>query len=79
MKLINIHNAKTHLSKLIQRALLGEEIIIGKAGKPAAKLTAYDLVSEPRKPGLLKGKIKINKDFDRLPASLMKHFRSPNL
>jgi prevent-host-death family protein len=79
MKLINIHNAKTHLSKLIERALLGEEIIIGKAGKPVAKLTAYDLVLEPRKPGLLKGKIKIGKDFDRLPSSVMKHFRSPNL
>lgn len=79
MKLINIHSAKTHLSKLIDRALHGEEIIIGKAGKPVAKLTAYDLGGQPRKPGLLKGKIKIGRDFDDLPASLMKHFRSPNL
>lgn len=75
MKLINIHQAKTHLSKLIERASHGEEVIIGKAGKPVAKLTAFDLETSPRRPGLWKGKISVAKDFDELPDSLLKAFR----
>jgi prevent-host-death family protein len=62
-KPINIHEAKTQLSKLIERAAQGEEIIISKAGKPVAKLTPYDLSSQPRKPGAWKGKVVIAKDF----------------
>jgi prevent-host-death family protein len=61
---VNIHDAKTHFSKLVDRAAAGEEIIIGKAGKPVAKLVRYEEQREPRKPGALKGKIWISPDFD---------------
>jgi prevent-host-death family protein len=74
MKIVNIHEAKTHLSKLIAKVRNGEEILIGKAGHPVAKLTAYDLENKPRILGLLKGKIKIARDFDELPPGLMKAF-----
>jgi prevent-host-death family protein len=61
----NIHEAKTHLSKLLERAAAGEEIIIGKAGKPVARLIAYkDGKSSKRKPGAWKGKVRISPDFD---------------
>ncbi len=48
MKIINMHQAKTHLSKLIERVRHGEEIVIAKAGHPIAKLTAYDMNEKPR-------------------------------
>jgi prevent-host-death family protein len=74
MTIINIHQAKTSLSKLIARVLKGEEVIIGKAGKPVAKITAFDLENKPRVPGVWKGKVSIAKDFDRLPARLLRSF-----
>lgn len=53
----NIHMAKTHFSKLLEKALSGNEVIIAKAGKPVAKLVLITDSSESRKPGLGKGKI----------------------
>ena len=65
MQLINIHEAKTHLSKLVERVAAGEEIIIGKAGKPVARLVPYKEPKSRRlKPGSMKGKIKILPGFD---------------
>lgn len=75
MKMINIHEAKTTLSKLIARVARGEEIIIGKAGKPVARLSAFDSHPVARKPGLLKGKIAIAKDFDQLPPRILRLFQ----
>ena len=75
MKIINVHQAKSQLSKLIARAIKGEEIIIGRAGTPVARLTAFDVAQKPRTPGLLRGKIKISKDFDEMPAGLLKYFK----
>lgn len=63
MQITNIHEAKTNLSKLIEHALAGQEVIIAKAGKPVVKLTAYKKSNKPRKPGILKGKITMAKDF----------------
>ncbi len=63
MPVVNIHEAKTNLSRLVEEALKGEEIIIAKAGKPLVKLIPYSSVKE-RKPGRFKGKIKISPDFD---------------
>jgi prevent-host-death family protein len=61
----NIHEAKTHLSKLLARVAAGEEIVIGKAGKPVAKLVPYNEPTPPkRKPGSWKGKVWISPDFD---------------
>lgn len=74
MTLVNIHEAKTHLSKLLEQVERGEEVIIGRAGKPIAKLSAYCPERKARKPGSLKGKITIRPDFDELPAKLKRAF-----
>ena len=64
MKTINIHEAKTHLSQIIERVARGESVIIGKAGKPMAVLSPYRSTEKPRKAGSMKGKIHIADDFD---------------
>jgi prevent-host-death family protein len=71
---VNIHEAKTHLSRLVERAAAGEEIIIGKAGKPMARLVAYSDRKQPREPGLLKGKIWIADDFDEADDEVIAMF-----
>ncbi|MFQ5866214.1 MAG: type II toxin-antitoxin system Phd/YefM family antitoxin [bacterium] len=60
----NIHEAKTHLSKLIEKVMNGEEVIIAKGNKPVAKLVLLDEIKPKRKLGSAKGKIKISEDFD---------------
>jgi prevent-host-death family protein len=65
MTIFNIHDAKTHFSKLLERVLNGEEVVIAKAGKPVARIlpfVAEDL--SPRVPGFDKGKVMIMPDFD---------------
>jgi len=74
MPITNISEAKAQLSALIERVLRGEEVIIGKAGKPVAKLVRFDRQSRPRKPGALRGKIRIAPDFDVLPDDLERAF-----
>lgn len=75
MSIINTYEAKTQLSKLIERAAAGEEIIIAKAGKPVARLTAYTEPAKPREGGQLRGKIWIADDFDDpLPDELLRAF-----
>lgn len=64
MRAINIHEAKTQFSKLIESVALGEEIMIAKAGKPAAMLVPVPAQTPRRKPGAMKGKIRIADDFD---------------
>jgi prevent-host-death family protein len=64
MATFNIHEAKTHLSRLIERVAAGEEIVIGKAGKPVAKLVPYAEEKKPRRAGSLKGKIWLAPDWD---------------
>ena len=64
MKTVNIHEAKTHLSRLIARVAQGESVVIGKAGVPVAVLSPYVSPVKDRKPGAMKGKIKISDDFD---------------
>lgn len=75
MTTVNIHQAKTHFSKLVDAVMLGEEIIIAKAGKPAAKLVPISPKKPKRKPGSLKGKISIADDFDTpLPNNILNTF-----
>ena len=74
MHITNISEAKAQLSALVEKAMAGEEIIIGKAGKPVAKLIRYERSEEPRRPGALKGKIKIAEDFDDLPEDIARAF-----
>ncbi len=78
MRVTNISEAKAQLSALVEKVLAGEEVIIGKAGKPVAKLVRYQRRAEPRRPGALKGKIKIAKDFDDLPADIAEAFGMTN-
>jgi len=61
---VNIHEAKTHLSKLLERVMNGEEIIISKAGKPIAKLISITAPPSQRFPGNDKGMVVIKPDFD---------------
>ena len=77
----SIHQAKTHLSKLINNVLEGEEVIIGKAGKPLVKLTIYTKPpkQKKRKLGLWKGKGKIHDDFDELPEDIMSSFMGEDI
>jgi prevent-host-death family protein len=63
MSQINIHDAKTHLSKLIERAAGGEEIIIARAGKPVACLTAIKPAKQGRRFGAMKGKATVEEGF----------------
>lgn len=64
MQIFNIHEAKTNLSKLIEKTSSGEEVIIAKAGKPVAKLSSYKEKLKPRKSGLWKGKVWMSEDFN---------------
>lgn len=75
MQTVNIHEAKTQFSKLIEAVSLGEKILIAKAGKPAAMLVPVDRQQPVRKPGTMKGKIRIAADFDAaLPDDLLAAF-----
>jgi prevent-host-death family protein len=70
MAVFNVHDAKTHLSRLLERVAQGEEIIIAKSGRPIAKLVRMTV--EPRRPGRLKGRIRIGPDFDEpLPDEIL--------
>lgn len=67
---VNIHDAKTHFSKLLERVQRGEEIVIAKAGKPVARLIPERSQSNNRRiPGIDKGKLRIAADFDRMSKS----------
>ena len=75
MEQVNIHQAKTHLSRLVERAAAGEEIIIAKSGKPVARLVALGNDMSPRVFGTMRGKIRIADDFDDpLPPELLGYF-----
>ena len=74
MLITNISEAKAQLSALIEKVMAGQEVIIGKAGKPVAKLVRYERSEKPRQPGALRGKISIGKDFDELPMDIAKAF-----
>ena len=75
MEKINVHDAKTHFSRLIERAEKGEEFVIARAGKPVARLGPLQKAPKKRRVGMLDGKLKIPDDFDRpLPESVLREF-----
>lgn len=74
MQTVNIHEAKTNLSKLIEKTLEGEKVIIAKAGKPVVKLEKYKEKLKKRKPGLWKGKIWVSDDFNDEDEEINKLF-----
>ena len=72
---INIHEAKTHLSKLLIQVAKGEDIVIAKAGKPVARLVPFGHPVLPRKPGSAAGQIIMAEDFDApLPEEILAAF-----
>jgi len=64
MIIVNIHEAKTQLSKLIERALRGESVVIARAGEPLARVTALDAPPAPQRLGFLAGELAVPDDFD---------------
>ncbi|HEX9715965.1 MAG TPA: type II toxin-antitoxin system Phd/YefM family antitoxin [Desulfurivibrionaceae bacterium] len=75
MRNVNIHEAKTHFSKLVDTAMHGEEIIIAKAGKPAARLVPLHEAVRKIQFGLMQGEVGIAENFDApLPESVMAAF-----
>lgn len=74
MILKNISEAKAELSALIEAVAKGEEVLIGKAGVPVARLVRFEGTGTRRKLGALKGKLKIPADFDELPDDLADAF-----
>ncbi len=66
MVTVNIHEAKTQLSKLVDQAVKGEAFVIAKAGKPLVKVAALEAPSEPRRLGFLAGEIAVPEDFNRM-------------
>lgn len=75
MQTVNIHEAKTQFSRLVDAAAGGEEIVIAKAGKPAARLVPMEKTQVSRRFGGLKGKVRIADDFDApLPDDVIAAF-----
>lgn len=75
MTTVNIHQAKTHLSRLLARVAAGEEIIIAKANRPIARLVPFEAPATDRVPGTARGEIWIADDFDApLPDDLLAAF-----
>jgi antitoxin (DNA-binding transcriptional repressor) of toxin-antitoxin stability system len=62
---VNIHEAKTHLSRLIEDVANGNEVLIAKGGRAMARLVPLGRDDSPRRPGLMKGKLRLAEDFDR--------------
>jgi len=73
--IINIHEAKTHLSRIVEDVAAGAEVVIAKAGRPIARIVPLENHPRAKKLGLLKGKIKVPDDFNApLPADVLDEF-----
>ena len=73
---VNVYEAKTNLSKLLDRVERGEEIVLGRNGRPVARLSAYRTRRAPRVPGQLAGKIEMAPDFADTPEWLIEAFET---
>ncbi|HEX2414034.1 MAG TPA: type II toxin-antitoxin system prevent-host-death family antitoxin [Thermoleophilaceae bacterium] len=74
MRQVNVHEAKTQLSRLLQSVEEGEEIVIARAGKPVAKLVPHEEDVQRREPGRLRGKIWVSPDFDEADEQIEREF-----
>jgi prevent-host-death family protein len=75
MKTVNLHAAKTHLSRLVDEAAAGQEVVIAKSGKPMVRLVPVTVRDRRTGFGALRGKIRIREDFDApLPDDLLRAF-----
>ena len=73
---VNIHDAKTHFSRLVERAEAGEEIVIARAGRPVARLLPLRTRTQPREPGLWRGRVRVAPDFDQTDEALLDSFEA---
>jgi len=74
-KTVNIHHAKTHLSRLLEEVAEGSEVVIARAGKPVARLVPLERAPAPKKLGLLSGRLRVPEDFDApLPEDVLDAF-----
>ena len=71
---VNVHEAKTHLSRLLEAVEAGEDVVIARAGKPIARLVPAGVRTEPRMPGSWRGRVVIADDFDDTPEELIAAF-----
>jgi prevent-host-death family protein len=74
--IVNMHEAKSNLSKLVARAVAGDDIVIGRNGTPVARIVPYVQTRPERRPGRLKGKVSMATDFDDTPAWLIEAFEA---
>lgn len=75
---VNMHEAKTRLSQLAEKAWSGDTVVIAKSGKPYLDLIPHLSSTQQRKPGKYKGKIKIAKDFEQTPIDIIEAFEGDN-
>jgi prevent-host-death family protein len=73
---VNVHDAKTHLSRLLERVETGEEIVLARAGRPVARLVPFRARREPRLPGSWRGLVHLARDFDATPDEVIADFES---
>ena len=71
---VNVHEAKTHLSRLLEAVEAGEDVVIARAGKPIARLVPAAARTQPRTPGAWQGQVVIADDFDETPEDLIAAF-----
>ena len=74
MRQVNVHQAKTELSKLLEEVESGERVVIARAGKPVAVLVPFKAAVKRRQFGLYKGKVNVHDDFDELPDDIAEAF-----
>ena len=67
---VNVHEAKTHLSRLLERVEAGEEVVIARAGRPIARLVPYRRLAEPRPLGIWRGQVTIGPEFDAVDEEI---------
>lgn len=74
-RMVNVHEAKTHLSKLLEQVRQGEEVVIAKSGKPVTRLVAFEGSGRRREPGSARGQTKTAEDFNApLPEGIQRFF-----
>jgi prevent-host-death family protein len=76
METVNIYGAKTLLSQLVDKVVAGEDVVVSRNGKPLVRITRLDSGRRPIRFGVLKGRVKITRDFDApLPANVFAEFK----
>lgn len=73
---VNVHAAKTHLSRLLEAVEAGEEIVLARAGRPVARLVPFEPGREPRAPGLWRGRVHMAVDFDETSEDVIRAFET---